>query len=84
MINLLEYIDLFTTCMNTMPGNHHSVDIIFNALPTFTMTEILLKFMHPFVINVHIDRGIGNPCNMDFRLFVTNRYHTSHFILDHI
>ena len=84
MIILLEYIDLFTTCMNIMPGNHYSVDILLNALPTFTITEILLQFTHPFVINVHIDQGIGNACNMDFCLLVTNQYNTSRFILDHI
>ena len=84
MIVLLEYIDLFTTCMNIMLGNFYFVDIILNTLPTFTITEILLQFTHPFAIHVRIDRGIGNACNMDFDLFVTNQYHTSHFILDHI
>ena len=70
--------------MNIMLGNYYSVDIVLNALPTFTITEILLQFTHPFVIHVRIDRGIGNACNMDFRLFVTNQYHTSRFILHHI
>ena len=33
MTVLLEYLDLFTSCMNIMIGIHYSVDIKFNALP---------------------------------------------------
>ena len=31
---LLEYIDLFTTCMKIMVGPYYSVNIMFNALPS--------------------------------------------------
>ena len=31
---LLEYIDLFTTCMKIMLEPYYSVDIMFNALPS--------------------------------------------------
>ena len=37
LIVLLEYIDLFTTCMNIMLGNYYSVDIILNALPSLQL-----------------------------------------------
>ena len=37
---LLEYIDLFTTCMKIMLGPYYSVDIMFNALPSLKVTEI--------------------------------------------
>ena len=31
---LLEYIDLFTTCMKIRLGPYYSVDIMFSALPS--------------------------------------------------
>ena len=57
MIVLLEYIGLFTTCVNIILGDHYSVDIILNALSTFTIAEILgvsLQLTHPFLIHVRI------------------------------
>ena len=32
---LLEHIDIFTMCMKIMLGTYYSVDIMFNALPSF-------------------------------------------------
>ena len=31
---LLEYIDLFTTCIKIMVGPYYSFNIMFNALPS--------------------------------------------------
>ena len=31
---LLDCVDLFTTCMKIIIGTYHSVDIMFNALPS--------------------------------------------------
>ena len=73
MIVLLEYTDLFTMWINIMLGIYYFVDIILNALPNFTNTEILsisLQFSHPFVIHMHI----SNACNTDFRLFFVLEY----------
>ena len=53
MIVLLEYIDLFTGCINIMLGKDYSVNIILNALPSSQLNEILgisLHIPHPFVI----------------------------------
>ena len=80
MIVLLEYIDLFTTCMNIMLGNYCSVDIILSALPNFTITEILgfsLQFTHPFVIHVRI---ISNAYKTDFCLFIVLGNKLIHYI----
>ena len=37
VIVLLQYIDLFITCINVMLGNYYSVDIIPNALLSFQL-----------------------------------------------
>ena len=52
---LLEYIDLFTTCIKIMLGPYYSVDIMFNALPS-------LK------VNLNIRRKSTNHCDKIFPL----------------
>ena len=48
---LLEYVNVFPTCMKIMLGNYYSVDIMLNALPRYEnlILGVSLQITHSFV-----------------------------------
>ena len=65
---LLEYLDLFTTCMKTMLGTYYSFDIMFNALPSLKILGVHLQITH-FLLNICV-LATRNACNKDFHSFI--------------
>ena len=83
---LLEYIDLFPTCMKIMLGSYYSIDIMFNALPSLKVScNIGRKSTN------HRDKIIpllnvcvfSKACNTDFRLFIVlgDEFNIQYFVL---
>ena len=73
----------FHYCMNIMLGNYYSVDTIFNALPTFTVTEIL-GVSQILLLHMCVLATLATQIFVYSLYLEKNLYPRSHFILGHV